>query len=145
MAKVRVSVTIEAPPRRVWAAIEDVATHVRWMDDAVAIRFTSPQRQGVGTAFDCDTRIGPVSLTDRMVITEWKPGRVMGVRHDGIVKGRGKFTLRRRRHGRTHFTWDERLVVPWWLGGPVGGLVTARILRRVWRTNLVHLKEIVER
>ena len=137
-------VTIEAAPRVVWAAISDIATHVEWMDDAVEIRFTGPRREGAGTTFDCDTKIGPIRLTDRMVITEWKPGRVMGVRHEGVVQGTGRFTLRRRRGGRTRFTWDERLVAPWRLGGPVGAFVAVPLLRRVWAKNLRHLKAIVE-
>src|ERR1700694_1099388 len=110
VARIRVTTTISVPPKAVWAAISDISTHVNWMDDAVAIRFTSHQRQGAGTTFDCDTEVGPFSLVDRMTITEWKPNRVMGVRHEGIVKGTGRFTLRRARGGRTRFTWDERLV-----------------------------------
>jgi len=144
MARIRVATTIDAPPREVWAAIEDIGTHVTWMNDAVAIRFTSRRTQGVGTTFDCDTKVGPFRLTDRMAITEWKAGRVMGVRHEGLVTGSGRFTLRRRRGGRTRFTWDERLRVPWRLGGPIGGAVTALVLRRVWATNLRNLKAIVE-
>lgn len=144
MARIRVVTTIDASPAAVWAAIEDVGTHVDWMDDAVAIRFTTAQRRGVGTAFDCDTRVGPFRLTDRMVITQWKPRRAMGVRHVGLVTGTGRFTLRRRRGGRTRFTWAEHLVVPWWMGGPLGGFATSVVLRRVWRTNLRNLKALVE-
>lgn|SRR5690242_14997515 len=144
MARIRVSTTIDAPPRDVWAAIEDVSSHVTWMNDAVAIRFTTRRTQGVGAAFECDTKVGPFRLTDLMAITEWKPGRVMGVRHEGLVTGSGRFTLRRRRGGRTRFTWDERLRVPWKLGGPIGGAGTAVILRRVWAKNLRNLKQIVE-
>jgi hypothetical protein len=80
-----------------------------------------------------------------MAITEWRPNKVMGVRHEGIVKGSGRFTLRRRRHGRTRFTWEERLVVPWRLGGPIAAVPVALVLRRVWKKNLAHLKAIVER
>ena len=144
MARIRVATTIDAPPKAVWAVIEDINSHVDWMNDAVAIRFMSRRAQGVGAAFECDTQIGPFRLTDRMAVTEWKPCRVMGVRHEGLVTGTGRFILRRRRGGRTRFTWDERLRVPWRLGGPIGGVVTAVILRRVWATNLRNLKTIVE-
>jgi uncharacterized protein YndB with AHSA1/START domain len=145
MARIRVATTISAPPKAVWAAISDISTHVDWMDEAVAIRFTSERQHGLGTAFDCDTKVGPFQVTDRMAITEWKPNKVMGVRHEGLITGRGRFTLRRRRGGGTRFTWDERLVVPWRLGGPVAGVAIAIVLRRVWARNLRHLKEIVER
>lgn len=143
--KVQVSVQIDASPEEVWEAIEDVATHVDWMREAVAIRFTSSQRHGVGTTFDCDTKVGPIRLTDRMTITEWRPGKAMGVAHTGLVSGSGTFRLRRARRGRTRLSWQERLDFPWWWGGPPGAFVSARVLKSVWRRNLADLKAIVER
>jgi len=106
------------------------------MQDAVAIRFAGRRRAGVGTEFDCDTRVGPLRLTDRMVVTEWRTGRTMGIRHQGIVTGTGRFTLRPMRGGRTRFTWEERLVFPWWMGGPFGAFAGSFVLRRIWRANL---------
>lgn len=143
MARLRVRTHIEASPREVWRAIEDVTTHVRWMDDAVAIRIVSPHKSGVGTRFECDTRVGPLRTVDLMEIVEWKPRRAMGIRHQGVVTGRGRFTLRRRKGG-TQFTWEERLRFPSWAGGPLGGWLAGPVLRRVWRRNLAHLKALVE-
>jgi uncharacterized protein YndB with AHSA1/START domain len=142
--RIKVSVVIEAPPKAVWTAVEDIETHVRWMEDAVAIRFTSRQRQGVGTTFDCDTKVGPFELVDSMTITEWAPRRAMGVRHEGLVTGVGRFTLKRRRRGRTRFTWQEQLVVPWRLGGPVIGVPARFVMTRMWRRSLRNLKALVE-
>jgi hypothetical protein len=142
--KVHVSVKIDAPPKVVWASIADIAGHVDWMLDAEAIRFTSSQRAGVGTTFDCDTRWGPFRLTDRMTITEWSPRKAMGVEHTGLVTGTGRLTLRRARGGRTRFAWEERLRFPWWFGGPVGALVAKPLLTAVWRRSLGSLKAKVE-
>ena len=142
--KVQVSVKIEASPKVVWAAIDDIATHVEWMRDATEIRFISPQRSGVGTTFDCETRVGPLRTTDRMTITEWSPGRAMGVDHIGVIRGRGRFTLRRGRRGTTRFAWEERLLFPWWLGGPLGALVAKPVLTAVWRRSLGDLKARIE-
>jgi hypothetical protein len=114
------------------------------MLDAVAIRFTSPQRSGVGTTFECDTKLGPLRLVDRMTITEWSPRRAMGVDHTGLVTGTGTLTLRRARGGRTRFGWEERLLFPWWLGGPVGALAAKPILTAIWRRSLRNLKAKVE-
>jgi hypothetical protein len=144
VARNRTRIDIDAPPAAVWRTIEDVESHVGWMQDAVAIRVTSRARRGVGTAFECDTKVGPLRLTDRMAITEWKPRRAMGVSHLGLVSGAGRFTLRRRRGGRTRFAWDERLSFPWFLGGPFGAVVAAPILKRIWRRNLVTLKARIE-
>ena len=128
-----------------WSSIKDIGSHVEWMEDAVSIRFTSSRRSGVGTSFDCETRVGPLQLTDRMEVTEWRPGRAMGIRHVGLVTGEGRFSLRRRLWGGgTRFTWEERLVFPWWMGGPVGAVVGGQVLRLVWRRNLRNLKRRVE-
>jgi len=147
--RITVSTVIEATPAQVWASVEDVSSHVGWMADAEAIRFTSERTRGVGATFDCDTRVGPLRLTDRMEITRWDPGRAMGVRHVGVVTGEGTFTLtpvRRglRRRAATRFEWRERLTFPWWMGGPAGALVGGRVLKLVWRRNLRTLKQRIE-
>ena len=144
MSRIRVSTVIEAPRRSVWEDVRDIASHVEWMADAVAIRFTSRQRKGVGTTFDCDTRIGPFALTDRMEVVEWRPRRVMGIRHVGLVAGAGRFRLKRAGRGRTRFTWDEQLRFPLWMGGPVAAAVASPVLRAVWKGNLRRLKARIE-
>lgn len=143
MTRIRVEQTIAAPPEQVWAAIEDISSHVRWMEDAVAIRFTSQARSGVGASFDCDTKVGPFRLTDRMAVTEWDPPRALGIRHTGVVAGAGRFVLSPVIGG-TSFAWEEELRFPAWAGGRLGGAATAPILRRVWRRNLSNLKSLVE-
>jgi uncharacterized protein YndB with AHSA1/START domain len=143
MTAIRVATTIAAPPERVWEEIADISSHVRWMEDAVAIRFTSPAHDGVGATFDCDTRIGPLRLTDRMEVTAWDPPRVMGIRHVGLVGGSGRFLLEPVPTG-TRFVWDEHLVFPLWMGGGAGGRLAAPVLARVWRGNLANLKTRVE-
>ncbi len=130
---------IDAPPAVVWADIRDIASHVEWMSDAASITFTSPSSTGVGTTFDCRTKVGPLRLTDAMEVTQWRERRTMGIRHAGLVRGEGRFTLRRARGRRTTFTWTEQLRYPWWMGGPIGGLVIDRVLAQIWRRNLRNL------
>ncbi len=151
MPRLKVAVTIDASPDEVWAEIEDIASHVEWMEDAVAIEFTSEQDSGLGTTFDCDTKVGPFRLTDHMEITSWKPGREMGVRHVGMVTGSGVFVLRSAKKGRgrkarqqTRFEWTERLKFPWYFAGPLGAMVARPVLGHVWKKNLANLKDRVE-
>ena len=145
MGRIQVSVTIHAPVARVWEVVEPVERHVDWMADAVAIRFTTEQTRGVGTAFLCDTKVGPITLVDEMTITEWVPGEAMGVRHTGVVTGTGRFTLVETENGQTLFTWTEDLSFPWWLGGKLGEIVGGNVVMRfIWRRNLVALKKLVE-
>ena len=112
------------------------------MADAEAIRFLTEQTEGVGTRFECVTRIGPVRLTDRMEITEWEPGRSMGVRHAGVVTGTGRFTIdaaRRRPADPVHVGRgaDVPVVARRPVGSAVGG---PTVLRRIWRGNLRRLQ-----
>lgn len=123
--------------------MRDVGSHVRWMHDAETIRITSPRTTGLGTTFECATRVGPFPLSDTMEVVEWKERRTMGIRHTGLVRGTGRFTLKLRPGG-TLFTWEERLVFPWWMGGPVTGALSKPVLRRIWKRNLATLKEMVE-
>lgn len=142
MTAISVSTVIPAPPEQVWADLARIATHVEWMSDAETIRFQSAQREGVGTTFETDTKVGPLRLTDRMVITEWEPGRVMGIRHTGVVTGTGRFTLEElaARPGETRFTWEENLRFPPWMGGSLGGRVGGPVLKRIWQRNLANLR-----
>ncbi len=145
MVGVLVRTEIDASPDEVWSVVRRIEDHVVWMEDAVSITFTSARRAGVDTTFDCETRIGPLALTDRMEITEWVEGALIGVRHTGVVSGQGRFTLAASPDGGTIFTWDESLRFPWWLGGPLGGGIGAWILRRVWHRNLANLALLVSR
>ena len=142
---IRVSVDIAAPVQKVWDIVEPVERHIDWMADAVAIRFQTEQTRGTGTTFFCDTKVGPIKLVDVMTITAWEPGKVMGVKHTGVVTGTGEFTLEAIDASHTRFTWTESLTFPWWLGGPLGAFVGGQIvMKAIWRRNLRELKKLVE-
>ena len=68
---ISVETIIEASLEEVWESVANIQSHVNWMDDAVSIDFIGDRQQGVGTTFDCETKIGPFKLTDRIEITEW--------------------------------------------------------------------------
>jgi carbon monoxide dehydrogenase subunit G len=105
---------IRAAPAVVWRLASDLAAQPEWMRDAVAIRFASEQTSGIGTVMDCDTRIGPFRVTDRLVVTEWQKPRVIAISHQGLVSGTGRFTIEQDRD-QTRVTWTEDLRFPWWL------------------------------
>lgn len=136
---------IDCTPEETWAAVEDIATHVEWMADADSITFTSDQRQGVGTEFECLTRVGPLVTIDVMTVTEWIPARRMGIEHRGVVTGRGHFELEGDGRGRTVFCWEEELRFPAWMGGRIGERAGRPVLERIWRANLARLKAKAER
>jgi Polyketide cyclase / dehydrase and lipid transport len=143
--RIRTCITIEAPPAAVWADVKRIDSHVEWMRDAESIRLRSRRRSGVGTEFECVTRVGPFATTDVLVVTEWRPRRAIGISHQGAVRGQGRFTLHRRRGRRTRFCWRERLRFPWWMGGLLGEVLAWPLLRGIWKGNLRRLKARVER
>lgn len=146
--RIHICTEIHRTPAQVWADVEDIASHVHWMADAESISFVGDQRAGVGTAFDCATKVGPIRLNDRMTITEWDPEHAMGVQHKGLVTGSGTFVLTAVASGEggtcTQFCWEEVLNLPWWLGGPVGEIAAKPILSYVWKRNLTRLKARIE-
>ena len=121
------------------------SSDLEWMADADSITFVTDQRQGVGTEFECLTRVGPLVTTDVMTITEWEPGRRMGIEHRGVVTGRGHFELEGDGRGRTVFCWEEDLTFPTWMGGRLGERAGRPVLMRIWRANLSRLKAKAER
>ncbi len=144
MARIRVSTVIDAEPAHVWAVLGHIESHVDWMVDASEIRITSGRREGVGTTFECDSRFGPIRLTDTMTITAWEPEHTMSVTHAGTVNGTGSFTLIPAGPGRTELRWQETLEFPIWMGGPMRDPVGRRMLELVWRSNLKRLKKTIE-
>ncbi len=140
MAEIRLSVLVPAAPAVVWEELRHIDRHVEWMSDAVEIRFVTEATEGVGARFDCLTRVGPLRTTDRMEVTEWVEGELMGIRHAGLVSGWGRFRLTPRSgpagEAHTEFEWTEMLRFRWWMGGPVAAALAAPVLRSVWRRNL---------
>lgn len=143
MARVSVSIVIEAPVGRVWAAIADLSSHVEWMTDAERIDFETDTRSGVGTRMAVCTRIGPLRITDLIEVTEWVAGRSIGVSHQGLVRGPGRFDLAPVAGG-TRFRWSETLSFPLPMGGPVTAWLAVPVLTSIWRRNLEVLKRKVE-
>jgi hypothetical protein len=144
MPQVSLSVTIDAPLGKVWEQVSDLASHTRWMHDAVAIRFTSTATSGAGTRMDCETRIGPLRLHDRLVVTEWAESQAIAIRHEGSVSGTGRFALHPDGPDRTIFTWAEDLHFPWWMGGAAGSAAARPVLTWTWRRNLRTLRGLIE-
>jgi hypothetical protein len=135
-----VSIAVDVPRQAVWAELEKIEDHTEWMRDATAIRFTGDRRRGVGTTFECDTRVGPIRLTDVMEITDWEQGSKMTVTHRGLIAGSGCFSLDDGPGAATTIRWEEQLRFPWWLGWTIGAWIARPVLTALWRGNLRRLR-----
>jgi len=137
-------VVIKATPADTWSALDDIASHVDWMADAESITFSSPTHSGVGTTFECVTKVGPLRTTDRMTVTQWVEGERMAVAHTGIVVGSGVFEVSANGNNTTLLRWTEDLRFPWFLGGVVTAFAARPILKRIWMGNLGRFSSILE-
>ncbi len=145
MAKpVIVSVDIAAPLDAVWREAADLPSHVEWMADAEKIDFLTDSQSGVGTKMAVETRVGPLTTTDVIEVTEWVEPRTIGVVHSGVVTGTGAFMIEPVDESTTRFTWREQLDLPWFFGGPIGAVVARPIFGWIWRRNLERLKRRLE-
>lgn len=129
------SIALDAPIERAWERLSDLPSHVDWMADAESIRFTTTETRGLGTAFECVTKVGPLKTVDKMTIVEWVEGRVIAVQHTGLVVGIGRFELEPTTTG-SRMVWTEVLRFPGYLGGPVTALAARPVLKRIWMGNL---------
>jgi hypothetical protein len=143
VVRVRISAEMPFQRARVWNELERLEDHASWMLDATAIRFEGDRRRGVGTRFECDTRFGPLRLTDVMEVTEWEHGKRIGVEHRGAVSGSGCFTLQDAPGPATWVEWEEQLVFPWWLGAGLGAQLAKPLFIAIWKGNLRRLRDRV--
>lgn len=139
----RVATLINAPASRVWREASDFASHLEWMDDAKEIRFLGVKHSGKGTTFNVLTRIWKLEVDDRIVVTGWDEPERIAISHDGAVQGNGTFILTPTTGG-TEFIWEENLLFPFYMGGPLGELTARPLMRRIWTKNLASLKDRVE-
>ncbi len=137
-ARIRIEQSIGAPIQTVWDDVADIASHVEWMADAESIRFLTEQRSGAGTRMEVLTKVGPLKTTDVMEFTEWEPPHRMAIRHRGLVKGEGAFSLQSVGDA-TRFVWAETLTFPWYLGGGLTAFFAAPVLKLIWKRNLKRL------
>ncbi|MGI5203850.1 SRPBCC family protein [Spirillospora sp. CA-108201] len=111
-----------APPERLFDVLTDWPRHAEWMP------FTSAEGgDKVGDELRARTGVGPVGFLDTMVITDWRAGRRVAVRHTGrVVRGEAFFKVVPEGSG-SRVVWAERVDLPlgplgraaWLVAGPV--------------------------
>lgn len=131
-----------APATKVWSAVADLTSQVDWMRDARSIEFVGARTRGLGAKMAVDTRLGPFRTRDLLEVIGWEEGRSITVSHHGLVRGMGTISVVGD-EDRSRVVWRERLVFPWWLGGPVGAWLAAPVLGATMRANLRTLEALV--
>jgi len=109
---IAMSLVIDAPINKVWAALADWESQGEWMLQTT-VEVTSDIREGVGTSIAAFTGIGKLGIMDHMTVTSWNPPTICDVVHTGaIIKGTGRFELTALSENSTHFDWSEEILAP---------------------------------
>jgi hypothetical protein len=129
-----------APAERVFAVLTDWPRHAEWMP------FTRAHGgHEVGAELVGWTGIGPVGFTDTMVITDWRPGRRVTVRHTGrLVRGEAFFDVSPLPDGGSRIRWAERLDLPLGPLGRAGWLAAGPPVRALMALGLRRLARLAE-
>lgn len=111
-----------APPELLFDVLTDWPRHAEWMP------LTSAEGgDKVGDELRARTGVGPVGFLDTMVITDWRAGRRVAIRHTGrVVRGEAFFEIAPEGSG-SRIIWAERVDLPlgplgraaWLVAGPV--------------------------
>jgi hypothetical protein len=106
---VALSVEVDAPVERTWAAATDWARQGEWMLGTTV----TGEGRAVGGRLAAFTGVGRFGFLDTMTITGWNPPRSCEVLHTGrVVRGTGVFAVRPLGGGRSAFDWREDLDLP---------------------------------
>ena len=106
------SLVINVPIEKVWAALADWESQGEWMLQTT-VEVTSEIREGVGTSIAAFTGIGKFGIVDHMSVTSWNPPHVCDVIHTGkIIRGTGRFKLTSLSAQSTRFDWSEEILAP---------------------------------
>lgn len=124
-----------APPERVFEVLTDWPRHAEWMP------FTRAEGgREAGAALEAWTGIGPVGFLDTMVITDWRPGERVAVRHTGrVVRGEAFFQVTPVDGGGSRVVWAERVDLPLGVLGRAGWLVAGPLVRAFMGVGLRRL------
>jgi uncharacterized protein YndB with AHSA1/START domain len=100
---------IDAPPRRVFAALADPRSYAYWVVGSQEIRGADPDWPAVGSAFHHTVGIGPLRVKDHTVVEAVKPPRMLQIKAKARPLGTARVRLELRRRGRgTEVTMTEK-------------------------------------
>ncbi|WP_242614165.1 SRPBCC family protein [Actinomadura roseirufa] len=131
---VHVEAASDASPERLFEVLTDWPRHAEWMP------FTRAEGgHEAGAPLEAWTGAGPFGFLDTMVITDWRPGRRVAVRHTGrVVRGEAWFEIFPLGPG-ARIVWAERVDLPLGVLGRAGWLAAGPVVRAFMGVGLRRL------
>jgi hypothetical protein len=139
MVEVKAEAIVDAPAEELFQMLTDWERHAEWMPLTRA-----EGGHEVGARLAGWTGIGPLGFLDTMVITEWRPGRRVAVRHTGrLVRGDAWFEMGPLPGGGSSIVWAERLDLPLGPLGKAGWILAGPLFRLLMNVGLRRLARLV--
>jgi hypothetical protein len=122
LSNLTLTIKINKPVDEVWQSLVDWKSQSKWMLQTKVWSELDQDRtvkNGKGVLIFAFTGIFPnlypklkLGILDTMEVTNWKPPHLCEVMHIGrIIRGTGKFELKKVRGG-TIFYWQEEIIAP---------------------------------
>ncbi len=140
--EINLTIEIAAPRSDVWTYASDIARQPEWMHEMKRVEMLTPPPVQPGSRGRATVRIFGISTTDDVVITQFEPPSTFAIRHEGKFVGEGLLRFTEIDATHTRIDWMEYLRPP--LFAHVGGFVQRPILGAIFRSDLRHLKRILE-
>ena len=140
--EINLTITIAASRATVWAYASDIARQPEWMHEMKRVEMLTPPPVQPGSRGRATVRIFGISTTDDVVITQFDPPSTFAIRHEGKFVGEGLLRFTEIDAMNTRIDWMEYLRPP--LFANIGGFVQRPILGSIFRSDLRHLKRILE-
>lgn len=105
----RTSITVDAPPARVFEVLSDPGSYRHWVVGSKDVRDADPEFPAPGSRFHHSVGFGPLTVRDHTVVEELDPPKRIKLRAKVRPLGTAKVTLELRRAGRsrTRVTMSE--------------------------------------
>jgi len=140
--EINLTMEIAAPRTAVWEYASDIARQPEWMHEMKRVEMLTPPPVQPGSRGRATVRIFGISTTDDVVITQFDAPNIFAIRHEGKFVGEGLLRFIALGETHTRIEWMEYLRPP--LFAHIGGFVQRPILGAIFRSDLRHLKRILE-
>jgi hypothetical protein len=140
--EINLTIEIAASRSAVWAYASDIARQPEWMHEMKRVEMLTPPPVQPGSRGRATVRIFGISTTDDVVIAQFDPPSTFAIRHEGRFVGEGLLRFTEIDATHTRIDWMEYLRPP--LFANIGGFVQRPILGAIFRSDLRHLKRILE-
>jgi len=143
--RINSSIEVDAPPEEIWNYIGDFTHYPEFLVGLTRWESEGERTSGLGARFRLLIRIGAADVGGLIEIVEWHPPTDMAFTSVTGIDHRGRWRIRKGRHGmtRVEFRWAYGVA-----GGGIGGVLAERLaaptLRRRLRQSMSQLKQKIE-